>query len=58
MIQAEGPPLREGGDGLGRAGEREELVVAERVLNPLAELSYEEGSGPSSPNCRCRVIER
>ncbi|GGK62829.1 hypothetical protein [Streptomyces flaveus] len=38
--------------------EREELVIAERVLNRLAELGYEEGSGPSSPNCRWRVIER
>lgn len=38
--------------------EREELVIAWRVLNRLAELAYEDGSGPSSPNCRCRVIER
>ncbi|MEV6209909.1 hypothetical protein [Kitasatospora sp. NPDC051914] len=33
-------------------------VIAGRVLNRLAELAYEEGSGPSSPNCRWRVIER
>ncbi|WP_137990438.1 hypothetical protein [Streptomyces vilmorinianum] len=38
--------------------ERETLVIAGRVLNRLAEPAYEEGSGPSSPNCRCRVIER
>jgi hypothetical protein len=38
--------------------EREELVIAERVLNRVADLAWEEGSGPSSPNCRrCRVIE-
>ncbi|MBW5480568.1 hypothetical protein [Streptomyces bambusae] len=38
--------------------ERETLVIAGRVLNRPAEVAYEEGSGPSSPNCRCRVIER
>jgi hypothetical protein len=38
--------------------EREEFVIAGRVLSRLAEPAYGEGLGLSSPNCRCRVIER
>ncbi|GAA3905227.1 hypothetical protein [Streptomyces lannensis] len=38
--------------------EQARLVIAERVLNWLAELAYELGAGLSSLNCQCLLIER
>ncbi|MGW1529506.1 hypothetical protein [Streptomyces sp. NPDC002159] len=37
--------------------EQARLVIAERVLNRLAELAYELGAGLSL-NCQCLLIER